>query len=54
MSGELFLFFDDTDSREPDHQQPEQRRDGMDCFGLGRILIKDEDVDPLFQTGHQT
>lgn len=44
---ELHLFIDDTGSRDPDHVQREQRRDKMDCFGLGGILIKEEDVDGL-------
>lgn len=44
---EYHLFIDDTGSRDPDHIQPEQRRDGMDCFGLGGFLIKEEDVDEL-------
>jgi hypothetical protein len=25
----------------------EPRRDGMDCFGLGGILVNEEDIDPL-------
>lgn len=49
MSDEVFLFFDDTGSREPDHVEPEKRRDGMDCFGLGGILINEEDIDALFK-----
>lgn len=44
---EYHLFIDDTGSRDPDHIQPEKRRDKMDCFGLGGILIKEEDVDTL-------
>ena len=36
------LFIDDTGSRQPD-QQPQPRKDGMDCFGLGGVLIKEED-----------
>ena len=46
---EYHLFIDDTGSRDPDHRQPEQRRDKMDCFGLGGILIKEEDVEGLKQ-----
>jgi len=46
---EYHLFLDDTGSRDPDHIQPEQRRDKMDCFGLGGILIKEEDVEHLKQ-----
>jgi hypothetical protein len=44
---EYHLFIDDTGSRDPDHEQPEQRRDGMDCFGLGGFLIKEEDIEDL-------
>lgn len=39
----LILYFDDTGSRNPDHN-PDARRDGMDCFGLGGILVRGEDV----------
>lgn len=46
---EYHLFIDDTGSRDPDHRQLEQRRDKMDCFGLGGILIKEEDVEGLKQ-----
>ena len=44
---ELHLYFDDTGSRHPDHQPTEFRHDGMDCFGLGGILINEEDIDSL-------
>ncbi|MBW9054422.1 DUF3800 domain-containing protein [Rhizobium mesosinicum] len=44
---EYLLFIDDTGSRDPDHDLPQQRKDGMDCFGLGGFLIKEEDVDEL-------
>ena len=47
MSEEILLFFDDTGSRNPDHSIKEKRNDKMDCFGLGGILIKEEDVDAL-------
>lgn len=45
MSKELHLYFDDTGSRHPDHAPAEARRDGMDCFGLGGVLINEEDID---------
>ncbi len=43
---EYHLFIDDTGSRDSDHN-PVARRDRMDCFGLGGVLIKAEDVDTL-------
>lgn len=39
----LILYFDDTGSRNPDHN-PDARRDGMDCFGLGGVLLRGEDI----------
>jgi hypothetical protein len=47
MTKELHLYFDDTGSRHPDHSSTEKRLDGMDCFGLGGILINEEDIDPF-------
>ena len=44
MSREIHLFFDDTGSRRPDRLPGEQRQDGMDCFGLGGILVNEEDI----------
>lgn len=44
---EYHLFLDDSGSRDPDRQPPLDRRDRMDCFALGGILIKAEDVDEL-------
>ncbi|MFK0332680.1 DUF3800 domain-containing protein [Rhizobium sp. NPDC090275] len=44
---EYHLFIDDTGSRDPDHEPPQQRKDGMDCFGLGGFLIKQEDIGEL-------
>ena len=43
------LYFDDTGNRYPGtkFRQPEVREDGMNCFGLGGILIKEEDVQDL-------
>jgi hypothetical protein len=48
MTNELHLYMDDTGSRNPDHETSAQRRDGMDCFALGGILINEEDIDSLF------
>ena len=47
VTKELHLYFDDTGSRHLDHEPVELRRDGMDCFGLGGILINKEDVASL-------
>lgn len=46
---EYHLFIDDTGSRDPDKATPGPRRDRMDCFGLGGVLIKQEDVDEVKQ-----
>ncbi len=48
MDEELHLYFDDTGSRFPDREPAELRQDGMDCFGLGGILVKKEDVDLIY------
>lgn len=44
----MHLYIDDSGSRNPDREPPESRRDGMDCFALGGILINEEDVDALY------
>ena len=44
---EVHLFVDDTGSRQPDHV-PVERHDGMDCFGLGGVLIDNEDLDRVW------
>lgn len=44
MTDEVHLFFDDTGSRHPDHVSRHVREDGMDCFGLGGVLIRKEDI----------
>ena len=44
MNSEIHLFFDDTGSRQPDRLPVGKRQDGMDCFGLGGILVKQEDI----------
>ena len=41
---EVHLFVDDTGSRQPDHVPAKERHDGMDCFGLGGVLIDKEDL----------
>lgn len=51
MTGKIHLYFDDTGSRYPDRMpQPKSgRRDRMDCFGLGGILVREEDIDAIFK-----
>ena len=39
---EVHLFVDDTGSRRPDNVSSEIRRVGMDCFGLGGVLLDKE------------
>ena len=53
MIKKYILYFDDTGSRDPDHKAYSNRHDSMDCFGLGGILIKEEDVDEILQK-HKT
>jgi len=45
---EIHLYLDDSGTREPDHQPRLERRDGMDYFALGGILLNEEDIDGLF------
>lgn len=51
MTEKYLLFFDDTGSRNPNKGSyiPSNRDDRMDCFGLGGILIKEEDIADLLQ-----
>lgn len=46
MTNELHLFIDDTGSRYPD-QVALERKDGMDCFGLGGILVEKRHVESV-------
>ncbi len=43
------LYLDDTGNRSPGtiFRQPEVRSDGMNCFGLGGMLVKEESVEEL-------
>jgi len=41
MNNKLHLYFDDSGSRRPDHKPNIVRKDGMDCFALGGILIQE-------------
>ena len=47
-SQEVHLFVDDTGSRQPDHLPADERHDGMDCFGLGGVLIDTENLDAVW------
>ena len=50
MGKKYILYFDDTGSRDPDKSFTAGiRRDKMDCFALGGILIKEEDIDAFLQ-----
>ena len=50
MAKKYILYFDDTGSRNPDHPNHQiVRDDGMDCFGLGGVLVKEEDVDEILE-----
>ena len=42
---EVHLFIDDTGSRHPGPIRARRRLDGMDCFGLGGVLIDGEELD---------
>lgn len=46
-----FLYFDDTGSRKLGQllHQADVRQDGMDCFGLGGLMVKEEDIQELNQ-----
>lgn len=44
MEHEIHSFFDETGSRLPLHDTANKRYDGLDCFGLGGILIDQEKI----------
>jgi len=44
----LQLYFDDSGSRSPDHK-PVPRKDGLDCFALGGVLINHEHVSTVLE-----
>lgn len=48
MTSELHLYIDDSGSRNPDHVAREDRKDQMDCFALGGVLVQEEDIDELY------
>jgi Protein of unknown function (DUF3800) len=41
------LYLDDSGTRFPDRAPQQNRDDGIDCFSLGGILVKSEDVSSL-------
>lgn len=45
-----YLYIDDSGSRFPNRQDHDSRRDGMDHFALGGVLLKDEDKDQVQQS----
>jgi hypothetical protein len=47
MNNKYLLYMDDTGSRDPDHANIPLRHDGMNCFGFGGILVKDEDIQDI-------
>jgi hypothetical protein len=53
VTHEIHLYLDDSGSREPDREPKEKRRDEMDYFALGGILINEEHVDDLYDR-HKT
>ena len=44
--GKYILYFDETGNRKPGATEP---ADGMNCFGLGGILVKEEDLAELIR-----
>ena|SRR5215207_3379654 len=52
MDRRFHLYFDDSGSRNPDHKPNPSRRDGVDCFALGGVLIDEDDIGALIQ-GHR-
>ncbi len=49
----LDLYVDDTGSRYPDYAAAEHRRDGMDAFALGGILVDSERAPEIFDLHRQ-
>jgi hypothetical protein len=43
----MHLYFDDSGVRRPDHNPQEPRRDRMDYFALGGILLHEEEIGAL-------
>ena len=49
MDDEIHLFLDDTGSRESNKKPHIERRDGLDCFGLGGVMIDFQEVKAVWQ-----
>lgn len=51
MSEKFHLYFDDTGSREPNGKfdSTTPRADGFNCFGLGGVIIRDEDIGEVYR-----
>jgi len=45
----VHLYIDDSGSRRPDRTERSARKDGMDYFALGGILINEEDIAGLLE-----
>ena len=44
MTKKFHLYIDDTGNRYPDKKHDAKRIDQMDCFGLGGVIIREEDI----------
>lgn len=44
MTKKYCLYFDDTGVRDPNKMPDIPRKDGMDCFGLGGVIVREEDI----------
>ena len=49
MRNDLLLYFDDTGNRQNDQNVLWSRRDKMDCFGLGGLLVETKNVDSILK-----
>jgi hypothetical protein len=47
LKPKLHLYFDDSGSRKPDHKPTVARRDKMDHFSLGGILMREDNIEAL-------
>lgn len=49
MSKKYYLYIDDTGSRFPDRSDDFVRKDGMDHFALGGVLVAEDDIDHIIE-----
>jgi hypothetical protein len=49
----VHLYFDDSGVRRPDRKQEGSRRDGMDHFALGGVLVEEEKIGDVIETHRQ-